>query len=125
MTAPVLTQAEALGLAAAYIEGVADRDAARLAATFHEAAHIIGQDEGKLSIVPRDRWIAFVCAEERAGWGARDYQVVTFHIDGSVATAVVETVYGRFAYRDTLVMLATPEGPRIVGKTYHQMAPAA
>ncbi len=111
---------DAIAAARGYVEGVADQDAARLAALFADSAVITGLDEGQWISVPRDRWIAFVCAPERRGAGGRDFVVRSVVIEESVATIVVETLFNGFRYHDMLVVGAHPDGPRVLCKAFHQ-----
>ena len=115
-----MTPDDAIAAARGYVEGVADQDAARLAALFAESAVITGLDEGKWISVPRDRWIAFVCAPERRGAGERVFTVCSVVIEETVATVVVETLFNGFRYHDMLVVGAAPDGPRILCKAFHQ-----
>jgi hypothetical protein len=104
-----------------YVTGVAERDAARLGLLFADTAVITGDDEGRWISVPRDRWIAFVCAEDREGWGGRKGTIRRLSIEGGIACAVVETVYGSFRYLDTLLVGETPDGPKVLCKAFHQL----
>jgi hypothetical protein len=116
-----MTPNDAITAARRYIEGVADQDGAGLAALFAETAVITGLDEGTWSTVPRDRWIAFICAPERRGAGGRDFGVRSIVIEDTVATIVIETLFNGRLYHDMLVVGAHPEGLRILCKAYHQL----
>lgn len=113
---------DALGAVRAYILGVARQDADALKQLFDANAHIVGLDEGRLSSVPRDRWIAFVTSSERKGAGKQDYSVLSLTIQDTVATAVVRARFGAFEYTDILSLLAVDGAVRVVGKAYHQHA---
>lgn len=111
----------ALAKARDYVVGVQRQDADLLRATFDETAQITGLDEGKRINVPRDRWVDFVCAPDRAGWGKPDYEIVSVQIAGTVAVVVVDTQYGRFKYRDFLAMIERADcPPMIASKVFHQ-----
>lgn len=111
----------ALAKARDYVVGVHRQDADLLRATFDETAHIMGFDEGKRINVPRGRWVNFVCAPERAGWGVGEYEVVSVQIAGTVAVVVVDTKFGRFKYRDVLTVIdGTDRIPVIASKAFHQ-----
>ncbi|MCB1496261.1 MAG: nuclear transport factor 2 family protein [Bauldia sp.] len=119
-----MTADEAMAAAEGYVRGVAEQDRAGLRALFAGTATISGLDEGNWVDVPRDRWIDFVCAPERKGAGAAESRIRSVTLEESVATVVVETVFGGFRYHDILLVGAHPDGPRILCKAFHQFAAA-
>jgi hypothetical protein len=105
-----------------YFDGLYQGDIVKLGAVFHDVAHLFSVTDGKLNILPREQWFAFV--QGRASAQSQDLKRDDFivHIDRSSPTTAFAKVQCQIPPRyftDYLTFVKLQDGWKIVSKTFH------
>jgi hypothetical protein len=104
-----------------YLDGLYEGDAEKLAAAFHPVAHLYSLRDGEVADLPRAQWLEAVRNRPSAmAQGlARHDRILSIDLSGP-ETAQVKlacAIPPRF-FTDYLLLLKTPEGWRIVSKSF-------
>ncbi|WP_158963692.1 nuclear transport factor 2 family protein [Chachezhania sediminis] len=104
-----------------YLDGLYEGDVDRIASAFLPEANLYAVKDGALSVLSREDWLNAV----RGRTSARDNghpstnKVAWIDIAGTTAVARVLCSFPPNAFTDTLSLLKTSDGWKIIAKTYH------
>ena len=99
-----------------YLEGTTDPSAERLTSAFYSSTNLHSvDDEGRMEIVPRDRFIAFTGA---GNLPEHTNELLTLEVIENMAWAKVKFDLPDREFVDILTLLRLSVGWKIVSKTY-------
>jgi len=105
-----------------YLDGLYEGDADRLANVFLPDANLYAVNaEGEVTILSRDTWLEVVRGRKSSkdsGYPSTN-QVVWIDVTGTTAVARVLCSFPPNGFTDTLCLLKTAGGWKIIAKTYH------
>lgn len=104
-----------------YLEGLYEGDVERLGRVFLPESNLYAVRDGALATLPRDAWLEAVRSRRSAKDSGHPStnQVLWIDVAGSTAVARVRCSFPPNGFTDTLSLLKTAAGWRIVAKTYH------
>jgi hypothetical protein len=104
-----------------YLDGLYEGDTAKIAASFHAAAHLHSGEGGALKAEPRDQWIERVKTRpspKSLGHPRTDRIVSIDMADDKTAFVKCECAVPPRYFTDYLTLIELSEGWRIVTKTF-------
>jgi hypothetical protein len=105
-----------------YFDGLYQGDTAKLAAVFHEEAHLFSVTDGKLDDMPRAAWFAMVSSRASAlsrDLPRRDWVVQIDRSGPNTAFAKVQCQIPPRYFTDYLTFVKLADGWRVISKTFH------
>ena len=105
-----------------YFDGLYEGDTAKLAAVFHEEAHLFSVTDGKLDDLPRAAWFDLVRNRPSAisrDLPRRDWVAQIDRSGPNTAFAKVQCQIPPRFFTDYLTFAKLADGWRIVSKTFH------
>ena len=105
----------------AYLDGLYEGDADKIAMAFHPVSHLYSETNGEVADLPRERWLELVRnrpAPKSQGHTRHD-RIVTIDQSGPVtAFAKVECALPPRFFVDYLTLIKTAAGWKIVAKAF-------
>ena len=104
-----------------YLDGLYEGDVEKLAASFHETSALTHEAGGKLTIVPREEWLAMVRnrpSPQAQGLARHDEILMVDQSSPTTAFVKVQCALLPRFFTDYLVLMKLNEGWRIVSKSY-------
>jgi hypothetical protein len=104
-----------------YLDGLYEGDTTKLRAAFHENSHLYSQAEGKLTDVPREKWMELVSGRPspKSQGMKRTDRIVSIDLSGpETAFVKLECSIPPRYFTDYLTLLKLGDGWRVVSKTY-------
>ncbi len=111
-----------------YLDGLYEGDTAKISTAFHENSHLYSQAEGKLTDVPRAKWLEIIAGRPspKSQGMPRTDRIVSIDLSGpQTAFVKVECAIPPRYFTDYLTLLKLDGGWRIVSKTYRTDTRAA
>jgi hypothetical protein len=105
----------------AYLDGLYEGDAGKIARAFHEGSHLYSMHEGGVADLPREKWLEMVRSRPspKSKGLKRTDRIVSIDLSGpETAFVKLECAVPPRYFTDYLTLLKLNDGWRVVSKTF-------